>query len=300
MPLFKTTGGKATKLQKQDFLNEKDLQQFVEKNLDELFGIRFLASEYVTSATHGGRIDTLGLDENNAPVIIEYKWGENSAIINQGLFYLDWLMDHPGDFQILVQQKLGTDIEVDHGSPRLVLVAASFTKYDSYAINRMSENIELWTFARYEDGIFELKSFASSQAGGSADNAKQVTKGKYQAYSVESLIKGKSEVVQDLMEELRERIKALDIEGKIEENPKKNYISYRTNRVFVYVNLRVSTIYLDVRLGIEEIKSVDPAYLRDISRVGTHSSGTTRFELSSFDHLDDAMKFIKESYEKLN
>lgn len=78
MPLFKTTNHKAQKLVRKDFANEKELQHFVENNLEELFGIRFLASEYSTN--HGGRIDSLGIDENNAPVIIEYKWGENSAI----------------------------------------------------------------------------------------------------------------------------------------------------------------------------------------------------------------------------
>ena len=40
-----------------------------EKNLEALLGVRFLASEFMT--TNGGRIDTLGLDENGCPVILE-------------------------------------------------------------------------------------------------------------------------------------------------------------------------------------------------------------------------------------
>jgi RecB family endonuclease NucS len=56
--------------------------------------VRFLASEHATGRVHGGRIDTLGLDENHAPVIIEYKRAINENVINQGLFYLDWLLDH--------------------------------------------------------------------------------------------------------------------------------------------------------------------------------------------------------------
>jgi hypothetical protein len=34
---------------------------------------------------HGGRIDTLGLDDNNCPVIIEYKHALNENVISQGL-----------------------------------------------------------------------------------------------------------------------------------------------------------------------------------------------------------------------
>jgi RecB family endonuclease NucS len=52
---------------------EKSLQVLLEGNLETFLGVRFLASEYSTGRTHRGRIDTLGLDENGCPVIIEYK-----------------------------------------------------------------------------------------------------------------------------------------------------------------------------------------------------------------------------------
>jgi hypothetical protein len=41
-----------------------------QKNLETFLGVGFLESEYTTGKTHGGRIDTLGLDENRRPVII--------------------------------------------------------------------------------------------------------------------------------------------------------------------------------------------------------------------------------------
>lgn len=110
MPLFTITKNSTKQLKKQTFRNEKELQSLVENNLQPLFNVHFLATEYTTSQQHGGRIDSLGLDGNNSPVIIEYKWGEKDNIINQGLFYLDWLVDHTGDtgdFQLLVHEKLG-------------------------------------------------------------------------------------------------------------------------------------------------------------------------------------------------
>lgn len=70
---------------------EKSLQALIEHHLEAFLGVRFLASEYSTGKTHGGRIDTLGMDENHSPVIIEYKRSLNENVINQGLFYLDWL-----------------------------------------------------------------------------------------------------------------------------------------------------------------------------------------------------------------
>ena len=76
---------------------EKSLQVLFEANLEALLGIRFLGTEHSTGPVHGGRIDTLGLDEDNSPVIIEYKRSVNENVINQGLFYLDWLLDGQAD-----------------------------------------------------------------------------------------------------------------------------------------------------------------------------------------------------------
>ncbi len=71
--LFRLTQGQASELQGDASDLEKPLQTLIENNLDPLLGIRFLASEHSTGKTHAGRIDTLGLDENQFPVIIEYK-----------------------------------------------------------------------------------------------------------------------------------------------------------------------------------------------------------------------------------
>lgn len=56
---------------------EKSLQVLFEKNLETLLSIRFVESEYSTGPVHRGRIDTLGIDEDHAPVIIEYKRATN-------------------------------------------------------------------------------------------------------------------------------------------------------------------------------------------------------------------------------
>ncbi|MCX5712669.1 MAG: DUF91 domain-containing protein, partial [Candidatus Omnitrophica bacterium] len=142
MPIFKIENKRVKQIKALQFKNEKELQLLIEENLEEIFGIKFIATEFSTGEKHGGRIDTLGIDENNNPVIIEYKWGEKDNVINQGLYYLDWLVDHRGDFQILVEKRLGNKVKLDWGQPRLILLAASFNKFDRHAINSMAENIE--------------------------------------------------------------------------------------------------------------------------------------------------------------
>jgi len=87
--LFKLDNGSMSELSGSALQVEKSLQKTFEENLESLLGIRFLASERTTGPVHGGRIDTLGLDEDGCPVIIEYKRAINENVISQGLFYLD-------------------------------------------------------------------------------------------------------------------------------------------------------------------------------------------------------------------
>lgn len=294
MPIFSFDKNQAKRLKRRDFSNEKALQNFVEKNLNTFFRIEVLATEYSTTQKHGGRIDTLGIDENGSPVIIEYKWGKEKTIINQGLFYLDWLVDHKGDFQVLAQDKLGNDVEIDYSSPRLVLIAESFSKYDQYAINRMAENIELWAYSKYDNNIFELRLVASSQAGKSSSK-KQITKVDYDKYKTEIHLEGKSNKIKELFKELQSSILDLETDQEIKENPRKKYIAYATSRNFVELQIQASQIKIFIDLEKEELD--DPKDItRDVKDIGHYGTGDSEVVLKDLDDLDYIIGLIKQSY----
>jgi hypothetical protein len=164
---------------------EKSLQALIEKNLEEILGIRFLATEYTTGKTHGGRIDTLGIDENECPVIIEYKRAMNENVINQGLFYLDWLMDHQAEFKLLVLEKLSEKEEIDWSAPRLLCIAGDFTKYDEHAVQQINRNIELIRYRKFGEDLLllDLVNATSAQNGPSIRGVKTVSDNLEQADS---------------------------------------------------------------------------------------------------------------------
>ena len=56
---------------------ERNLQTCIEKNMQAFFGVRFLRSEYPIA---NGRMDSIGIDENNCPVIFEYKRSVNAHV----------------------------------------------------------------------------------------------------------------------------------------------------------------------------------------------------------------------------
>ena len=154
MTLFKINELKVSKLSNIELNKEKQIQILFEKNLPTILNVDFLASEYSTS--FGGRIDTLGIDKDGCPVIIEYKKNQNDNVINQGLSYLRWLLDHKADFEILCRNKNIT-IDIDWSSPRVICIAESYNKFDLDTIEILPLKIELMKYRIYEDNILYLE-----------------------------------------------------------------------------------------------------------------------------------------------
>ncbi|USD35987.1 DUF5655 domain-containing protein [Ferrimonas sp. SCSIO 43195] len=157
--LFRYGAESVTELESKAAVVEKQLQQLIEEQMEAFLGVRFLATEYSTGKTHKGRIDSLGLDENGCPVIIEYKRHTNENVINQGLFYLDWLLDHQAEFRWLVMEKLGKDAadNIEWDGTRLLCIAGDFTKYDEHAVQQINRNIELLRYKLFANDLLMLE-----------------------------------------------------------------------------------------------------------------------------------------------
>src|SRR5258708_27358943 len=133
--LFRVDKDDVTEIAVRSVSMEKSLQSLIERHLNKFISVRFLASEYSTGKTHKGRIDTLGIDENGCPVIIEYKRAQNVNVINQGLFYLNWLLDHKAEFKLLVIERLRQQAAetIQWSFPPLCCIASALTKTTHHA-----------------------------------------------------------------------------------------------------------------------------------------------------------------------
>jgi predicted transport protein len=290
MAIFKIDRQKVQKLKIKKFKNEKQLQKLFEDNLEDIFGIRFLASEFRT--THGGRIDSLGLDEDGSPVIIEYKESEKNNVINQGLFYLDWLIDHKGDFEILVQKILGKDVKVNWDAPRLILIAQSYNEYDKYAVNRISENIELKKYNLYDSEMLFIENVALPNAKATTKKTKK-TNVSYKKYSVEDHLRGKSDKVKELFNELQENILKLD--EKIKEKVLKFYVAYELDRNFAEVVIQANGLWVHVDISKEEVNDSENKLI-DVSEKGHWATGSLKMRVEKMDDIKYCMEIIEQSY----
>jgi predicted transport protein len=275
---------------------ERSLQTLFERNLEPLLGVRFLASEFPTT---NGRIDSLGLDENGSPVILEYKRATNENVINQGLFYLDWLMDHRGDFELLVLKKTGEKANaVDWSAPRLICVAGDFNRYDDHAVRQIQRNIELIRYRRFGTDLLMLDLVAATSVRRLSLDGKPVvvSHGSPTQYKTISTVLGDLDaVLAGRFEALRAFLTALG--DDVQESTLRSYIAFKRIKNFACVEFRPSAgkILVYAKVAPDTV-TLELGFTRDVSKVGHPGTGDLEMTLSTPDDLERAKPLIERSY----
>jgi len=309
MPLFHIVSEVLNAVEQTNFVTEKALQTLVESNLQIVFNCRFVATEFPTGTQHAGRIDTLALSEDDNPVIIEYKKVQSSELINQSLYYLHWIGDHRGDFEIAARKAIGNKIKVDWSAVRVICIAPNFTKYDVHAVQVMGANIELWQYRLFKNSTLYLEEIfgktiaAIDETQPANKNPVMVAAGKKAAitratgtYTVEQHLKGRPKELQELAIAVQEFIVALD--PSIQEAPKKFYIAYKNSQNIACMEVKQKTVIIYLKLDPTAIKAM-PAIGRNVRDIGHYGTGDFELELKSMQDLEVAKPFIEEAYQKV-
>lgn len=293
MAFFKLVAGKAHAITpKLAAAKERDVQDVVEANLEEIFAVRFVAREFPTGSKHRGRIDTLGLDQDGSPVIVEYKRSSHSNIINQGLFYLEWLMDHRGDFELAAQKALGPKLEVSWSQPRLILLAHSFYRYDQYAVNRIDDRIELWTYTFYEGDFFRVERLDAEETTDTDKKSSRTTSPKTPAqYTLAHHTANMSDESRKLFETIREQILALG--DDVDERFMNQYVGYKRLRNFAEIVGQKKGLKLFIDGDVADPDGIG----KDVSQIGHWGTGNLEVKVEDPFDINRAMALIKQAYE---
>jgi len=303
MSLFKVSDKSASRLKPITNLNgkkilERDVQRIFEASLHELLGVHFLASEYSTS--FGGRMDTLGIDDEGNPCIIEYKKGHNENVINQGLSYLRWLLDHKDSFEKLCQENNVT-IKIQWSAPRVICVAESYNKFDTDTADLLPINIELYRYKLYEDGLLTLdtenyQKVKLQDAPKFTASTNKIEK-LQETFTLDYHLAMANDDTKMLFESLKERILAIDTE--IIEDPKKLYLAYKTTRNFVDIVFKKSKLklFLNMKTGTLEDSRGLARDLETPVHIGHWGNGDYEVEVSEHTDLDYVMSLIQQSYD---
>lgn len=299
--LFRLADGRGEEIEGHSVSVEKSLQTLIEKHLDAFLGVRFLASEYSTGKTHAGRIDTLGIDENGCPVIIEYKRTLNENVINQGLFYLDWLMDHKAEFKLLVLERFDKAMAegIEWSSPRLLCIAGDFTKYDAHAVQQINRNIELLRYRRYGADLLLLELVNATTAPvpeGQSSITKNGAKGGNQYKTVSEYLAQSPQPLKELYEELKTFLMAMgdDVQFKT----LKFYFAFKRIKNFACVEVHPGNGKILVYVKVDPTTiSLEKGFTRNVAELGHFGTGNLEITIDSLQALERAKPLLLKSYE---
>ena len=216
MQLFSVSNDALTSVEKAPFALEKDIQVLVEKNLETLFSLQFVSTEFSIA---NFRLDTLAFDEQaNAFVIIEYKKGSSYSVIDQGYSYLSTMLNNKADFILEYNEQTGTTLkrdEVDWSASRVIFVSPSFNAYQKNSVNFRDVPFELWEIKRFANDlvVFEQHQSSSNESINHLSNEsgnsviQQVSK-EVKQVTEEELLSSVPQDLRNLWTQLREKLSA--------------------------------------------------------------------------------------------
>lgn len=301
MSLFKISDSKLLPIKEINFESyfdrEKKLQNFTEHNLETLFSLKFVSTEFNLETFW---LDSLAFDPfSKSFVIIEYKKVENFSLMDQGQTYLNLLLDHKGDILQEYLEKTGKPIkksEVDWSQTRVIFIGPKFTTYQRRAL---SPNLpfELWEVALYDNGLIEYDAINPVGTGRMAEKKSLMLSGsaakEIKTYTVEDVMSPKRTDQVELFRFLQSQL--LSLGDLIQERVTLYYVAYRIHGTnIVYVNPRSHNLMLDIRITKPQV----PTGLKLVKpkQYAWDTTPTWRTFIENEREVDLAMIVIKQAY----
>lgn len=273
-------------------LLEKELQSMIEQNMEEFFGVRFLKSEYVITA---GRMDSIGIDENFSPVIFEYKRSMNENVINQGLFYLDWLLDHKADFKLLVIEKFGMEVadKIDWSVPCVICIANDFTRYDIHAINQMQRNIKLVKYRKYGDNLILFEHMNTPIIKPQHENISAASSSNYTQKSHLEKLESATEYFKTLYASICDYIESLG--DDLVANQLKFYLAYKKVQNIFCIEIYQKQIIIRLKLNPDTV-ILEEDFTRDMRNIGHYGTGDLEISIKSEEDFQKSKALLDRAY----
>ncbi len=285
---------------------EKDIQVLFEKNLEELFNLEFVKSEF---SIKNFRIDTLGYDkENKSFVIIEYKKDRNFSVIDQGYTYMSLMLNNKSDFILEYNENCGGILkreDIDWTQSKVIFVSPHFTEYQKHSINFKDVPFELWEVKKYENntiGMVQHKTTSDESISTISDDKSNVVNQvsrEVKVYTEDDHLNLPkiSETTKEVYQNLKEKI--LNMGGEVNITPKKSYIGYKRKTNFFDVLIQRNDLWCWINMKKGELD--DPKNLcRDITSIGHYGNGDYDIRINENTDLDYVMFLINQSYKKQN
>ena len=304
MPTFKIKNTQLVPIKEIKIDLEKDIQSVTENNLQVVFGLKFISSEF---SLQNFRIDTLAFDEEaKSFVIIEYKKDRSFSVVDQGFSYLSLMLNNKSDFVLEYNENVKDNLkreDIDWSQSKILFIAGSFTSHQRNAINFKDLPIELWEVKKFSNNTILFNLVRSLNA---RESIKTISKSKIiddvgrqiKTYTIDDHIKPSWKETRSIYEELSERILAID--QRFEESPQKYYIGYKIeNSVIVALKTRKSKIVLELnRTQPKDVNDPEKKVKYRKNSLKYYNKHISQYNINSLEDIDYGMSLIKQVYNK--
>lgn len=232
MAIFKKQDSKLIRIKEVPFKKEKELQKITEDNLDILFGLQFVETEFKVQNLF---IDTLAFDRDNKTfVIIEYKRDSSFSVVDQGFSYLSLMHHNKSDFVLTYNKKFNKNFgceDIDWTQTKVILIAHSFSVHQRNAVNFSNMRfLELWEATQFDNDMLQYRRLEISDSAESLEQIKNIVGDmqkvakEIKQYTEEDLF-GKSGELHDLYISFKEHI--LQVDSDLTFAPRQNYVGFQ-------------------------------------------------------------------------
>ena len=298
MIIYNTTGTKLVQVKEKPFKLEREIQAIFESNLQNIMGLLFVKSEFTIK---NKRIDTLAYDkQTNAFIIIEYKRDKNYSVVDQGLTYLNLMLQNKAEFILTYNETLKDVLhskDVDWTQSRVAFVSPSFTDNQISASDFKDFGIELWEIKQFENNTISINTIKKSTGAPSikpllenSENLKEV-KENIKVYTEEDHYNNGSDYIIELYEKFKSSI--LNLADGIEILPQKYYIAFKkgSNISDIEIQKKSLKIFINAKIGSLD----DPKGLvKDVSNIGHRGNGDYQIQIENDKDLEYIMSLIKQ------
>ncbi|MDR1715185.1 MAG: DUF5655 domain-containing protein [Prevotella sp.] len=301
MQLYHQQKNTLSNLKEKTFKLEKDIQKLFESNIEQITSFKFVRTEF---SLKNVRFDTLAFDEESKSfVIIEYKRDRNYSVVDQGVSYLNLMLEYKADFIVEYNEscnkKLKRD-DVDWSQSKVIFVAPSFTSFQKQSSNFKDLPIELWEIKQFENDIIVINPIKKSS---SAPSIKQVQSSpnnteisnvvkEIVVYDEDRFLQNKSDDIIELYNIYKEAI--LNLAPNIEALPLKWVMMFKTDRKFAYIEIQKKNLKLWVNLKRGQLDD-SKGLARDVSSVGHAGNGDYELTITDTENLEYIMSLVKQA-----
>ena len=310
MDLFSLKNNRLKEVNITPFKLERDIQNLIEENVEILFGLEFICTEFKIEEF---RIDSLCFNtETNSFVIIEYKKGSSYSVIDQGYSYMSKMLNNKDSFVLEYCRKknVSVNIDINWEDSKVIFISPSFNSYQKNSVNFQDVPFELWEITKFENNTISLNQYLAqskesiNKIGRGKNNVISSVNKEVKVHNEDVFIKGLNSNQIQIVNSISEKVSNWD-GVRIDYSKKDRVQIWKNRKVVIYIDKRKNGFKtkmvraIDFKGTVEKSKNI--FNLNDPNKMFKEWNNKYKkmyeYDLNSIKNIDYFILMVKQKYD---